>query len=132
MCVFVCACVRACVSHHLLALSAVVDRHAEGSAEERSRGEQLHHRAGEVGAVKHRPYLAEQTDHFIKKSLEESGLLSVCNASLNFSLEISESLLEFPTISRWLQRFFADSLQTESRIPTGVLYRAVSAVSNLN
>ena len=35
-------------------------------------------------------------------------VLSVCNESVNFSLENSESLLEFPTISRWLHCFFAD------------------------
>ena len=34
-----------------------------------------------------------------------------------FSLEYSESLLEFPTISRWLRCFIADSLQTESTNP---------------
>ena len=35
-------------------------------------------------------------------------VLSVCNESVNFSLENSESLLEFPTISRWLRCFVAD------------------------
>ena len=43
-----------------------------------------------------------------------SLLLSVGNESVNFSLEKSESLLEFPTISRWLHCFVADSLHTES------------------
>ena len=40
-------------------------------------------------------------------------VLSVQNGSVNFSLEISEALLEFCTILRWLRCFFADSLQTE-------------------
>ena len=43
-----------------------------------------------------------------------STVFSVCNESVNFSLENSASLLEFPTISRWLHCFVADSLQTES------------------
>ena len=41
----------------------------------------------------------------------ELEILCVCNESVNFPLENSESLLEFPTISRWLHWFVADSLR---------------------
>ena len=37
--------------------------------------------------------------------------LSVCKESVNFSLENSESLLEFRTISRWLLRIVLDDIQ---------------------
>ena len=64
------------------------------------------------------PCLTAVSDAVLRAKSTRSSLNtragSVCNESVNFSLEHSESLLEFPTISRWVHGVFADSLQTES------------------
>ena len=59
---------------------------------------------------------SEFTSLLLLKGRLSFKVLSVCNESVNFSLENSESLLESPTISRWLHGVFADSLHTESTV----------------
>ena len=44
--------------------------------------------------------ISRQVDSTYGTVAASINVLSVCNESLNFSLENSESLLEFPTISR--------------------------------